>query len=770
MVKNENILGEILVKRGIITAQALSSAQELSAKHYGRLIPSLLTLNPAKEDAVIRAFSEELNLPVVRLRDLPVENTVIKKVPVRFAAYYQFMPIKLVSPPPDASGKNLEKLTIAVSSPLDIRRRDELRLQLGCEIEMVLALSDEITQAIKKYYGFAADTIEKLSKYGMDTITDVSLTQSDEKVEDIETVEKTEDVSVIKLVNQIILEAYSKRATDIHIEPYRGKIKLRYRVDGILYNMNIPPAMKKFFPSILSRIKIMSNLNIVERRLPQDGRCIIKTEKETFDMRVSIIPTPWGESIVIRLLPTKMLYSLSELGLVPSELAIINQLLDKPHGIIFVTGPTGSGKTTTLYAALSKLNTQDAKILTIEDPIEYELEGITQIQVMPEIGLTFARGLRSMLRHDPDIMMVGEVRDFETAEITIRIALTGHLIFSTLHTNDAASSVTRLIDMGIEPYLTTSSVEAFIAQRLVRTICPNCKIEDTLVPFELLKKEFNLPEGAKSFKIYKGRGCDSCNQTGFLGRTAIYEILLLDSKIKRLILSKAPSDEIKLSAMEEREGRVGMNTLRQSGFSKMLAGLTTFDEVTRITPSDPAAPAVKAEMRRPTLLGEPRPEGREAERADTTKKTTEVGAAAPAGASLAPEGREDVPRTFKRLNIRIPLEYSLYKTTLDSFQELTPKYTRTVTTDISASGIQFDANTPPLVGAIMRLRIFLPAVPTIECLVRVVRVEMAHEPQKRADLMQEKYWISCYYLDIESVAKTSLDNFISKFTPLEIPR
>ena len=584
MVRNENVLGDILVKKGIISADGLKEAQDFKDKTYSKLIPTIINMKLAGEETILNAFAEELNLPIIKLRDLSIEDKVINKVPVRFAAYYRFMPIKLSSPPPDASGRVYEKLTIAVSTPLDIRMRDELRLQLNCEIEMALTPSSEIILAIKKYYGFAADTIEKMSRFGIDNLTTASASKTDEKVEDIETAERTEDASVIKLVNQIILEAHNKRATDIHIEPYRGKLKLRYRVDGILYNMNLPGSMKKFYPSILSRIKIMSNLNIVERRLPQDGRCVVKTEKETFDMRVSIIPTPWGESIVIRILPTKMLYSLSQLGLEDSELNTIQYLLDKPHGIIFVTGPTGSGKTTTLYSCLSKLNTQDVKILTLEDPIEYELEGITQIQVMPEIGLTFARGLRSMLRHDPDIMMVGEVRDYETAEITIRIALTGHLIFSTIHTNDAASSVTRLIDMGVEPYLISSSVEAFIAQRLVRNICTHCKEEDKLVTFEALKREFNLPDNVseKSITIYKGKGCDYCNQTGYLGRTAIYEILLINDATKKYIVDRESSDVIKLAAMSK-----GMKTLRQSGWAKIAAGISTFDEVIRITPSDP---------------------------------------------------------------------------------------------------------------------------------------------------------------------------------------
>ena len=512
-------------------------------------------------------------------------------------------------------------------------------------------------------------------------------------------------------------------------------------MDGILYNMNIPPAMKKFFPSILSRIKIMSNLNIVERRMPQDGRCVVKTDKETFDMRVSIIPTPWGESIVIRLLPTKMLYSLAELGLEPKEVDTLSGLLEKPHGIIFVTGPTGSGKSTTLYACLQKLNTQDVKILTLEDPIEYEMEGITQIQVMPDIGLTFARGLRSMLRHDQDIMMVGEVRDFETAEITIRIALTGHLIFSTLHTNDAASSVTRLVDMGVEPYLITSPVEAFIAQRLIRTICPQCKIEDTLVPFELLKKEFDLPDNVtpKSVKIYKGKGCDNCNFTGYLGRTAIYELLILNDKVKKLILQKAPSDELKLAATEN-----GMRTLRQGGWAKIAAGLSTFDEVVRITPSDPVkfpeagAPvksvsgsALEDEIKHPSKVKDKTP--------DTT-----------------------VPRVFKRINVRIPVEYKLYKESMSASQELNANSVKTVATGISASGLQFEAGESIPVGSLLNLKVFLPSIPTIDCLVRAVRVEVEHEPDKRADLAEDKYWVSCYYLDIESAAKASLEGFVLK--------
>lgn len=367
----------------------------------------------------------------------------MKKNPTRIAFYYNFFPLKI-------EGKTL---TIAVSYLLDIKTQDEIRTHLGCNIKMMLASKEDISDALKRYYGLGADTLEKISP----PQREVSLK---EEIEDIE--ESVEDASVIRLVNQILLDAYKRRATDIHIEPYRGEISIRYRIDGVLYDINVSSEIKRFILPIISRIKIMCNLNIVEKRLPQDGRPIVKTQEQTLDLRVSTLPTPYGESVVIRILPTKMLFSLEKLGLSERDLKILESLISKPHGIIFITGPTGSGKTTTLYACLSKLNTKHRKIITIEDPIEYELNGITQMQVMPEIGLDFARGLRSTLRHDPDIIMIGEVRGLETAEIAIRMALTGHLVFSTLHTNDAPSGITRLLDIGIEPYLVASSIEALL--------------------------------------------------------------------------------------------------------------------------------------------------------------------------------------------------------------------------------------------------------------------------------------------------------------------
>ena len=355
-------------------------------------------------------------------------------------------------------------------------------------------------------------------------------------------------------------------------------MNIRYRIDGVLYNASVPSDIGRFFQAIVSRIKIMSNLDIVERRLPQDGRAIVNVGKEEFDLRISVLPTPEGEGIVIRVLPARMLFSLKKLGLEPKDLEILEKLIEKPHGIIFVTGPTGSGKTTTLYASLNKIKSTRNKIITIEDPIEYELEGITQVQIAAEVGLTFAQGLRSIFRHDPDIIMVGEVRDFETAELAIRVALTGHLVFSTLHTNDAAGAVNRLLDIGVEPYLVASSVEAFIAQRLVRLICPACKVEDKTVAQEI-KLQIMKEMGATSdVKIYKGEGCETCNFTGFKGRTAIYEILVVDRMIRELILKKASTDKMREKAIER-----GMRVLCLSGWGKVIKGLTTPAEVMRVT-------------------------------------------------------------------------------------------------------------------------------------------------------------------------------------------
>ena len=566
-------IGQMLIKKGLITPEQLDICMEEQHKTGEILGKILIRKGFVKEEDFLKTLSEQLNIPHMKLKDAAIDMAAIKKVPAKFVWHYKVMPVKFEG----------NRLVIATSDPL--HSLDDIRLFLGYELSPVLAVESEIIESIKQYYGVGAETVEGIIAKTPKETEEPERLKEQVEVEDIE--KMAEDASVVKLVNQIILEAYQRRATDIHVEPFRGKLNIRYRIDGILYNANVPADIKRLFSAIISRIKIMSKLNIVERRLPQDGRSVVKIGKEELDLRISIIPTRYGESIVIRILPTKMLFNLADLGLESDDLKLIESLIRRPHGIILVTGPTGSGKTTTLYAFLNKLKSSENKIITIEDPIEYDMEGINQIQVMPEIGFSFAQGLRSMLRHDPDIMMVGEIRDFETAELAIRSALTGHLIFSTLHTNDAAGGVARLLNIGIEPYLTASSIEAFIAQRLVRLICPECKVEDNSVPDEIKKaimKDLAESKPALSnikieeIKFYRGKGCQECNFTGFKGRLAIYEILTVDKAIRELVLRKASTDEIRNKAINQ-----GMRTLRVVGWQKVIAGLTTPEELLRVT-------------------------------------------------------------------------------------------------------------------------------------------------------------------------------------------
>jgi general secretion pathway protein E len=397
-----------------------------------------------------------------------------------------------------------------------------------------------------------------------------------EKVQDLEAI--AQDASIIKFVNQILTEAVKDRATDIHLEPFQDELRTRFRIDGVLYDINIPESIKYFHAAIVSRIKIMAHLNIAERRLPQDGRIKIKVSAEELDLRISILPTAFGEAVHIRILSPHFFLELEKLGLLPEDLKIIEEAIKKPHGIIFVTGPTGSGKSTTLYASLSRINSNAIKIITVEDPIEYQLKGVNQIQVNPKIGLSFATGLRHILRHDPNVMMVGEVRDYETAEIAIRAALTGHLVFSTLHTNDAAGAVTRLLDMGIEPFLVSSSLECLIAQRLVRLICPKCKVPVKSKHEILQHLKNDIDFDAKDVEIFEGKGCAECRFTGYRGRTGIYEVLIVTEPIRELIMARASSQQIKQKAVSQ-----GMRTLRQDGLRKVFLGLTTFNELIRVT-------------------------------------------------------------------------------------------------------------------------------------------------------------------------------------------
>jgi len=563
MLISDNVLiGRILVEEGIITPEQLEGGLHEQKKTGAFICTTLVRLGFASEDKIFSALSRHINIPYVRLKDHELDPLVINRVPAKFASHFKIIPLEFKD----------DCLLVAMVDPLDIRTLDDLKLILGAEVKGVLASETEINDAIRRYYGVGAETLERMiAQKPVSAGARAGL----EQAEDLEAL--AEDASIVKFVNQILSEAIKDRASDIHLEPFQDELRVRYRIDGILYDINIPETVKYFHPAIVSRIKIMAHLNIAERRLPQDGRIKIKVGDEELDLRVSVLPTTFGEAVHVRVLSTRFFLELEKLGLMPDDLKIIEVAIKKPHGIIFVTGPTGAGKSTTLYAALERVNSSAVKIITIEDPVEYQLRGVSQLQVIPQIGFTFATALRHMLRHDPDIMMVGEVRDYETAEIAIRSALTGHLVFSTLHTNDAAGAVTRLLDMGIEPFLVSSSLEFLIAQRLVRLICPKCKAA-IKVKDEILRQIRDMPFDPHKVEMYEGRGCESCRFTGYRGRTGIYEILTISEPVREMILNHSSSQQIKQKAVSQ-----GMRTLRQDGLQKVLKGVTTLTEVIRVT-------------------------------------------------------------------------------------------------------------------------------------------------------------------------------------------
>ncbi len=558
-------LGELLIEKGLISPEDLAKALKEQSRSGEFLGTTLVRMGAVKEPELLATLSEQFGLPLIHLREASIDPGVVRLVPAKFVSHYKVMPVK-------SEGK---VLTVAIHDPLVRWPLDELALQLGFEVESVLASETEITEAIRRYYGVGAETVERILTQAPET----AHAKAVERTENLD--EKVDQASVVRLVNQILSQAIQEGASDIHIEPFRDEMFLRYRVDGRLYDTPAPPDLKYLYPPIVSRIKIIAGLDIIERRMPQDGRARVRVGENELDLRISVLPTLYGENIVIRILPTSAILNLDKLGLSPEpDLKTLEQLLGLSHGIIFVTGPTGSGKTTTLYACLNRLNVRDRSIVTIEDPVEYELRGITQIQVNPKINLTFAKALRNVLRHDPNIMMVGEVRDKETAEITVQAALTGHLVFSTLHTNDAAGGVTRLVNMEIDPYLVASAVEAFIAQRLIRLICRECREE---VSLESAAKAGQMPAAQlqsvfKGKKLFQGKGCRACRQTGYRGRTAIYEILVLKPQLKEMIQFKAPIHEVKKRAIE-----LGMRTLSDDGWVKVNQGLTTPEEVLRVT-------------------------------------------------------------------------------------------------------------------------------------------------------------------------------------------
>ncbi len=512
------------------------------------------------EDVFLQRLAEALNWPYLDLPKLKVPTEARTRISTKVAFQYSVLPTQV------SDGT----VQVAVSNPFDTAMLNAVRFDAHGPVQFALAPKAEIEKALKNFYGVGAETLGELDEDEAPMDLEIPL--------DKEITESDQEASVIKFVNQVIWEAYKDRATDIHFEPAEDELRIRYRIDGILHQTPMPPQLKRFQAALISRIKVMSGMNISEKRLPQDGRINVRIKGEEIDIRVSTVPTVYGESVSLRLLTRgKIFLSLDKLGFSALEEQAIREIIVKPHGIFLVTGPTGSGKSTSLYAFLSTINSVHKRIITIEEPVEYELKGINQIAVRPEIGLTFAMGLRHILRQDPNVIMVGEIRDLETAEIAIRAALTGHLVFSTLHTNDAPSAFTRLIDMGIEPFLVASSVEAVMAQRLVRTICSHCKTEQKVEPAYL--KRIGFPEEEiGTAKFWHGAGCEECRQLGYQGRMGIYELLILNEALRPLILNRAPASTIAQRAID-----FGMRTLRTDGWNKVRAGLTTIEEVLRVT-------------------------------------------------------------------------------------------------------------------------------------------------------------------------------------------
>ncbi len=555
-----------LLADGVLDDEKLERARTEALRTGNSLVEVIPQLGYATDEAVYQALAKSCGLSFVIASKLDISEELVKKVPARFATHYNFVPIQ------ERNGT----IVIAVTDPLNAQLLDDIRMVLKKRVEPVVTTPDEIEKTTKALYGLGADTVERIlsdaeSVGAVQLSLDTQQAGSDLGDEHI-------DASIIKFVNELLLEAIQSGATDIHIEPFEDQLRVRYRIDGVLHQVPTPSTIRGFQAAIVSRVKIMANMNIAEKRLPQDGKIPASFGENQYDLRVSVLPTPHGETVNIRILSrTSMFMTLDQLGFLARDLEVFNTFLEKPHGIILVTGPTGSGKTTTLYASLSKLNKVDRKIITIEDPIEYQLRGISQMQVQPRIGFDFSSGLRSMLRHDPDVMMVGEIRDFETAEMAIRSSLTGHLVFSTLHTNDAAGSVTRLIDMGVEPFLIASTMIAAIAQRLVRCVCENCVEE--YQPKDEVRGQFGaVPASIGTARFRRGRGCDICRHTGYKGRIAIYEMLPFSNSIKELTYRRATSTEIK------RKGRqLGMQTLRESGWMQVCRGTTTLEEVMRVT-------------------------------------------------------------------------------------------------------------------------------------------------------------------------------------------
>ncbi len=560
-------LGELLVRENVITMAQLRKAQEEQKKSGGRLGSSLVKLGMIAESELTSFLSKQYGVPAINLNDFEIDPDVIGLVPRDVAEKHCLIPI-------NRSGSTV---SIAMGDPSNIFAVDDIKFITGYNVEVMVAAEEAIRAAIERYYsgGPTYDDVMEGFEEG-----DIAYGEEEEGEDVLDLEKQSEEAPVVKLVNLILIDAIKKSASDIHVEPYEKELRVRYRIDGVLYEVMKPPLKLK--NAIVSRLKIMSELDIAERRLPQDGRIKLKLGKgREMDFRVSVLPTLFGEKVVLRLLDKSSLQlDMTKLGFDPEPLKWFKDAIQAPYGMILVTGPTGSGKTTTLYSALSELNQTTVNISTAEDPVEYNLKGINQVQMHDEIGLNFAAALRSFLRQDPDIIMVGEIRDFETAEIAVKAALTGHLVLSTLHTNDAPSTISRLLNMGVEPFLVTASVILILAQRLVRRICPECK-RPVKVPVQSLL-DMGIPEqDAAGLTVYKGTGCRNCADTGYKGRVAIYEVMPFWEPLKEMVLNGASTAELKMEAV-----KMSMKTLRMSAVGKMKDGMTTLDEVVRVTAKD----------------------------------------------------------------------------------------------------------------------------------------------------------------------------------------
>ncbi len=567
-------LGELLIKENLITEDQLKQALEFQRSNGMRLGSALIKLGLVSEDEIAMILSKQFGYPSINISKFEIEPEVIKLIPAELARKYTVLPLHRMG----------FILTVAMADPTNLNAIEDIRFKTELSVQPVVAPETPLKMAIEKYYGSTTDiavaqALESITQISEDAPHMEVVVEKETDVVDIE--RQADQAPIIRFVNLLLYNAIEKRASDIHIEPYEKELRVRFRIDGVLYPIKPPPFSHK--DAIISRIKILSKMDIAEKRLPQNGRIKFKLKggdgnPKEVDMRVSTLPTIFGEKVVIRILDKSQLkLDLTQLGFEPISLQRFEDAISKPWGIILVTGPTGSGKTNTLYSAISKLNTPDTNILTAEDPVEFNIQGINQVNVRDDIGLTFAEALRAFLRQDPNIILVGEIRDFETADIAMKAALTGHLVFSTIHTNDAASTISRLVNMGIEPFLVANALILIVAQRLVRRLCNKCKVLNPLSPQVLIELGF-MPDEIKNLKVYKPKGCADCNHTGYRGRIGLFEVMSITDEIRELIVSGAHAIEIRNKAIEQ-----GMITLRRSGLEKIKNGITSVEEVVRET-------------------------------------------------------------------------------------------------------------------------------------------------------------------------------------------